>query len=510
VPADTDNSLDLYVRSPSGTTLISHGANNDAGPFYPTFDAISDDGSRVVFSTSKRLAPTDTDDNVDIYEWSNGTITQVSIGSINGNTAVCTPPRSDPVDCPAWFDSSRSSSERRLGASADGKTVLFWTNEALVSADTDSSGDVYQWSDGVTSLVSQGDTSGVNGVPYDGPAYPGGLTRDGSVAFFQTGEDLSTTDHDGGLRDVYRRYQGVTTQVSQSAYNGNSPDSVDLMGFSDDGSHVYLQTSARLAPTDTDDVYDVYEVFNGVLRQVSVGEIPGSGNDLGGYAWYENASSDGSSVFFQGLGHLTEDQHGPEDLYRRSGGHTSWVPGAGFTFAVTNDGSGVYFWTNEALVPEDTNGGLDIYEAVGDQQILVSAPDSISPPGPYVPPDPPVPPTPPDNPQGGIAGDVKASPGVNVQTLRMPRTWRKLIEPGVRVLASCDSDCRIDVTVSISTGIARKAGLHSAVVARGDAQAAGGELRWISAKAVGSARRAFQSFGGRARLHVSVSASQSA
>jgi hypothetical protein len=107
----------------------------------------------------------------------------------------------------------------------------------------------------------------------------------------------------------------------------------------------------------------------------------------------------------------------------------------------------------------------------------------------------------------GVAGDVTASPGIDVHQLITPRSWKKLINPGVRVLASCDRDCRLDVTVDVPNGVARAAGMGSTTIARGSAQAAAGEQHWVSAKAFASVRRALRSYGGRGRLHVAVTAS---
>src|SRR6185295_15321754 len=46
------------------------------------------------------------------------------------------------------------------GQSADGTRVFFTTTEALVSADTDASSDIYERSAGTTTLISTGPTGG--------------------------------------------------------------------------------------------------------------------------------------------------------------------------------------------------------------------------------------------------------------------------------------------------------------------------------------------------------------
>ena len=122
--------------------------------------------------------------------------------------------------------------------------------------------------------------------------------------------------------------------------------------------------------------------------------------------------------------------------------------------------------------------------------------------------------SPPANGSGGVASDVVASPGIDVHRVITPKTWRKLINPGVRVLASCNRDCRMDVTVTVSSATARAIdadsttiGFDSTTIARGSAEAAADSHRWISAKALPSLRGALRAFSGRGRLRITVTAS---
>src|SRR5205823_2510886 len=122
---------------------VSAGVINGNGALAATFAGSSADGTRVFFTTLEQLVSTDTDSQVDVYERSGGTTKLVSAGQINGNGALA-----------AAF----------AGSSDDGTRVFFTTNEPLVPADTDSSGDVYERSGGTTTLVSAGQING-NGLP---------------------------------------------------------------------------------------------------------------------------------------------------------------------------------------------------------------------------------------------------------------------------------------------------------------------------------------------------------
>jgi uncharacterized delta-60 repeat protein len=108
---------------------------------------------------------------------------------------------------------------------------------------------------------------------------------------------------------------------------------------------------------------------------------------------------------------------------------------------------------------------------------------------------------------GGVASDVAASPAVDVQRVITPKKWRKLIHPGVRVLAGCDLACEVDVTVTVTQKVADAMGIPSTVVARGTGRPAAGKHQWVFAMAPRKIRDALKSFSGHGRLHVAVTAS---
>jgi hypothetical protein len=78
---DTDASIDVYERAAGTTTQGSRGAINGNSAFHVTFRAASSDGSRVFFETTEALVATDTDGSVDLYERAGGETTQVSPGN---------------------------------------------------------------------------------------------------------------------------------------------------------------------------------------------------------------------------------------------------------------------------------------------------------------------------------------------------------------------------------------------------------------------------------------------
>jgi hypothetical protein len=94
--------------------------------------------------------------------------------------------------------------------SEDGSRVFFDTPDALVGADRNGSGDVYEWEGGVVSLISDGQSSGASTLS--------GTTPSGDDALFITEASLVGADIDGGVSDVYdaRVGGGFAEAVAQS------------------------------------------------------------------------------------------------------------------------------------------------------------------------------------------------------------------------------------------------------------------------------------------------------
>jgi hypothetical protein len=252
VSTDTDGTLDLYERSSGATTIVSAGQINGNGLFDVGGVGNNDDGTRAFFVTHEQLVSADTDSAVDLYERFGGTTTLVSAGQINGNGA---------------FDVEAA------GNNGDGTRVFFRTKEPLVSADTDSAFDLYERSGGTTTLVSAGQINGngANDVTF------GGQALDGATVFFRTTEQLVSADMDSSL-DIYQRSGGVTTLVSAGQTGGNGPFDVGIFFIpSADGSRVFFRTQEQLVSADTDNALDLYERFGGATTLISRGQRGGNG-----------------------------------------------------------------------------------------------------------------------------------------------------------------------------------------------------------------------------------------
>ena len=345
------------VANHSLTEQQSIGPDGGNGAFGSTFRGASADGTRVFFQTTDSLVAADTDSAIDVYERSNGATTQLSLGPNGGNGAFS-----------AIF----------LAASDNGARVFIRTSEKLVASDTDNAQDIYERSNGTTTLISTG-PSGGNGslnVVFDR------ITWDGSQVFFDTYESLVGGDTDAS-RDVYRRAGGTTTHMSVGPIGGNGLFDAFFAGVSDDGSTVFFHTDYPLLCSDFDAMQDVYESDTGTTSHLSIGPAGGNGNDDFDYdAFFAGTSADGTKAWITTDEALTfDDADTVDDVYERSGAALTRMSsgpaggngsfGAFFDFA-SGDGSRVFIDTTESLVAADTDGAYDIYEISGGQTALVS------------------------------------------------------------------------------------------------------------------------------------------
>ena len=116
VAADTDAAVDVYERAGATTTLVSRGAQNGNGSAPAAAEGVSADGSRVVFSTAESLVPDDTDTAADLYARAAGVTELVSGGTANdpavfldmswdaGRVFFHTPERLAPADTDSQVD----------------------------------------------------------------------------------------------------------------------------------------------------------------------------------------------------------------------------------------------------------------------------------------------------------------------------------------------------------------------------------------------------------------------
>jgi hypothetical protein len=391
------NQIDLVSTGPTegpGITVNYYGLG------------FSEDGARVFFTTDAPLVADDTDSSFDVYLREGGITTRLSAGTTGGNgafdsvVAANTPdgehvffdtyeslqPEDGDIqrDIYEWSNGVLSLVSGRYtgpgGAaheestwpvipSRDGSRVFFGSFDRLVAEDTDDEPDAYERSGGVTRLLSIGPTGG-NG---SGEVRVNAASEDGSRVFFTTTEAL-TADDPNTWQDVYRREGNATTRVTQGHFTG-------FLGITPDGNRFFFGTREALVPEDDDagtcthplGCADIYEYSPAGPVLIS-SKSDGSGG-VGGDAGWRGISDDGQRIFFETREQLAaEDTDQETDVYERSGATTTLVSTSatagnaptGSRFAGKSaDGLRVFFMTSEAMIPEDTNGSTDVYERAG-------------------------------------------------------------------------------------------------------------------------------------------------
>jgi hypothetical protein len=378
VPADGNESQDVYERAGGVTTLISTGPSGAASG--AELLHVSSDGSRVTFSSYSRLTGEDHDDMEDIYQRSGGVTRLISTGPTDRYTGFS-------YGALAFFD----------GASADGTHVVFQTSGALVSADTDTQPDLYERVGGQTTLVSTGPTdNGSAGIyPYGGFTERSPISDDGTHIFFLTDAKLAPEDVDAAY-DYYERSGGTTKLVSTGPTDTGTMSYTTAQDFdrSADGTHVIFTSLDRLTADDHDNFMDVYERLGNTTTLVSTGPTdshtqPACSTASGGLncPGPPHISDDGSHIFFFTYQSLTSEDTDSsvfyDDLYDRSGAIVRLVSigptGGNGPYHVSSaapvfsaDGSHVFFSTAESLVPADADTAQDIYERNAGTTTLVS------------------------------------------------------------------------------------------------------------------------------------------
>ncbi len=297
------------------------------------------------------------------------------------------------------------------GASQDGSVVVFKTNRRVTESDKDSTNDVYLYDEtppaGQPKLVQV--SAGESVAPQHPTPGTGAVTQgvvqvagDGSRVYFVATGRL-TPDATAGVNNLYVYIRDAARPTGELkflatfgsgaselwALAGTPTAAVPLHGSGGDdgkwgdGRMLVFQTAEKLLPSDTDNQLDVYRIDTeassdriACMSCVGNGEFPVEGRYNSPYAdpfWNQPqfASDDGKVVVFwtkEGL--IPEDTNGSLDVYAWEDGVLTLVstkpvpdakplPSAG----TTGDGSVVFLYTAASHVPSDQNSANDVYAA---------------------------------------------------------------------------------------------------------------------------------------------------
>jgi Tol biopolymer transport system component len=374
VSGDTNNACDVFVHNNSngGIELVSVSSTEEQVVAQSCLvrPAISADGRFVAFhSDAAGLVPNDTSTNSDIFVRNRelGTTERVSVGS-NGETAL--------------GNGTEYANSLDLAISADGRFVAFMSSGRNLIAGRE----IYETHvyvrdrvTGTTEIVSERP----DGQPTNGPAAQPSLSADGRyVAFVSYSEGLVPGDDNLGP-DVFVRDRatGTTTAASVSS-TGALPEYINARPQSEQpsisGDGRYVAFSSNASDLVLGDDYNDIDVFvrdrvGGTTRMASVtatGEQASGGDSVwpsisadGRYVAFHSSAGNLSPgggfgtydiILFDAVSGVTK----PLTIGQDYGEDDSIFP------SLTAAGSQVAFASrNNDLVPDDTNGVIDVFRA---------------------------------------------------------------------------------------------------------------------------------------------------
>jgi len=182
--------LELDIWSGGSLTTVEQLHENEGEAVFDPVRA-SSDGAVFVFRSAAPLAG---------FNNGGGGVQEVyryEVGSNSLSCVSCPPAGVSPSGDADMLGNQATNSRNPLdgrGISADGARVFFDTPDPLVTRDTNGVRDVYEWENGVVSLISSGTG--------DSNSLMGDSSEDGGDVLFATADGLAPGDTDGGY-DVY-------------------------------------------------------------------------------------------------------------------------------------------------------------------------------------------------------------------------------------------------------------------------------------------------------------------
>lgn len=424
----TPNQNNLYLQDFSaGSRAVFTPTPLDATPFdlfsnYAAFAGGSADFERIVFESSKQLTPDAAPGVPNAYE---RTSTGVRLaGVLPASEGGGAPSEGSSVGIGATNAGglgARPSPYNDGAVSRDGSRVFF-TTPARLGLEGVATGRLYVRKNGEeTTLMTASrrtdcaDSPGsCSGTPAPDPAgaQPARFwtaTPDGAFAFFTSAEELTDDANTGTAtgNDLYRFdvESGELVDLSVDAGSADGARVLGVLGVGEDGRSVYFAARGVLAAGGVEGEENLYLWRDGSVSHIATGLAPvnvGESIDQSPSWTYvpspdgrsvrvSRVSADGTRVLFQSSEKLTAyDSSGFAQLYLYDANSDTLTcvscPPAGVKATApvgvevgTNgfeapegylprilsaDGSRVLFSSRDPLVPEDTNGLLDVYEYV--------------------------------------------------------------------------------------------------------------------------------------------------
>jgi hypothetical protein len=378
----------LGSASPSGTNLYLRRAD---GSFValtkvgaPTFTAggelsgASKDFTHLfIVSTVKQLDPEDPVSGGNTYEWVNGQLRLV---------AILPGPDEEPAP-----DGGSLPEAALPVVSEDGSEVLFTANGLP---------GLYLRSDGQQSVEVSASQRTVDPDPNPtAPAIAVGMAADGSEVLFTSRSELTNdanTGRTGGVAndhgsDLYS-YDVASGELTDLSVDEDPADAATganvegVVGASRDASYVYFIAKGDLAEGATSGERNLYVEHDGTID--FLGSNP-SGDPEQGYPFY--VTPDGQyAAFVTTEGQTGYDNAGQSEVYKYTYGGglecascrpSGEAPSGDASIAgraISNDGSHLFFQSNDAVVTQAQSGQSNVFEYVAGEPHLLTPGDGVA------------------------------------------------------------------------------------------------------------------------------------
>jgi hypothetical protein len=414
------NPVNIFPNGePMGVHASGGGAQEYSG--HNTWRAVSADGSRVIVTYPSSFVEA----NRQLYVREDNTTT-VEVSASRRTDCADHNPCSGTLEP----DPGGPQSARYWGASVDGSRVFFTscaklTDDATAAAPTvstedhcqlgqaETGNDLYEYdleSNTLKDLTVDRNIANPDGAAVLGVVY---VSTDGAYVYFVAEGDLAAGAV-SGQPNLYVTHNGgnpsliATLAPAESAFEGSDGDRADWASdpgrdsvvATPDGTHLaFLSTRSLTGYDNTDantslpdsEVFS-YDASAGALVCVSCkpdGARPIGGSTVGHIGDFygdlytrHSYSDDGSRLFFQSNDALvTRDSNGRPDVYEYEDGHIYPISDIAGNFEssfldASPDGSNVFIGTADQLTPSDSDFRVDVYDA----KVGGGFPTSVSPP----------------------------------------------------------------------------------------------------------------------------------
>ena len=296
-----------------GEDLINHGVE---------FDGMTDDGTRVYFTTTAQMTGDDTDSSADLYQWSeNGGIpvlTRLSAGSeSSGNGNSCQPSfewttgcsvQVVPVEHPFFLSLRNNTIDSAIAAERG--DVYFYSPEELDGArGVPGKMNLYIWREGLVRHVATLE-------PPDRAASRINVSRNGAHMAFVTKTRVTPYDNDGRAQmytyDPDTRRLNCVSCIPDGSKPTSEVEASQNGNFLTEDGRAFFSTVDPLTTRDANGIRDVYEYVDGRAQLISTGTGDNDGSLGNTPIGLVGVSADGTDVFISTYETLVgQDENGP-------------------------------------------------------------------------------------------------------------------------------------------------------------------------------------------------------